>query len=95
MYAYKKMDGKEDKRRKGTKKYIVAEKLSFEDYKNCLFGGKTVYREQMLFENKEHNIYKVNKCKIALNRDDDKMLVQADGITMLVRGHYTVFDDSI
>ena len=41
----------------------------------------------MLFEKKKRKIYTVNKHKIALNRDDDKRLVQADGITTLTRGH--------
>ena len=41
----------------------------------------------MLFENKKHETYTVNKHKIVLNRDDDKRLVQADGITTLARGH--------
>ena len=86
MYAYKKLDNKEDKRCKGTKKCVVAETLTFEDYKKCLFEGNTIYREQMLFENKNHEIYTVNKCKIALNRNDDKRLVQKDGITTLARG---------
>ena len=40
----------------------------------------------MLFENKKHEVYTVNKHKIALNRDDDKRLVQVDGIT-LARGY--------
>ena len=39
----------------------------------------------MLFENKKVNT--VNKHKIGLNRDDDKRLVQADGITTLARGY--------
>ena len=39
----------------------------------------------MLFENKKREVYPVNKRKIALNRDDDKRLVQADGITALAR----------
>ena len=68
MYAYRKIDKEvEEKRCKGTKKCVVAESLTFEDYKTCLFDGKTVYREQMLFENKEHKTYTVNKQKIALN----------------------------
>ena len=68
MYAYRKIDKEvEEKRCKGTKKCVVAESLTFEDYKTCLFDGKTVYREQMLFENKEHKMYTVNKQKIALN----------------------------
>ena len=60
----------EEKRCKGTKKCVVAEGLMFDDYKTCLFDGETVYREQMLFENKKHEVYTVNKHKIALNRDD-------------------------
>ena len=89
MYAYKKIDQikPEDKRCKGTKKCVVAKNLTFNDYKTCLFEGKTIYREQLLFENKKHEIYTVNKTKIALNRDDDKRLVLADGITTLARGH--------
>ena len=88
MYAYRKIDKKvEEKRYKGTKKCVVAEGLTFDDYKTCLFDGETIYREQMLFENKKHEVYTVNKHKIALDRDDDKRLVQADGITTLARGY--------
>ena len=78
MYAYRKLDEKEpeDKRCKGTKKCAVAETLTFENYKKCLFDGKTVYREQMLFEHKNHDVFTVNKCKIALNRDDDKRIIR-------------------
>ena len=61
--------------------------LMFDDYKTCLFDGKTIYRSQMLFENKKHGVYTVIKYKIALNRDDDKRVVQADGITTLARGY--------
>ena len=41
----------------------------------------------MLFENKKHKVCTVNKHKIALNRDNDKRIVQVDGKTTLVRGH--------
>ena len=86
MYAYTKVDkGVEEKRSKGTKKYVVSEGLTFDDYKACLFDGETMCREQMLFENKKHEVYTVNNYKIALNRDDDKRLVQADGITILAK----------
>ena len=43
----------------------------------------------MLFDNKKYKVYTVNKHKIALNRDNDKRLVQADGITTLARGYVT------
>ena len=82
MYAYRKIDKEvEEKRCKGTKKCVVSEGLTFDDYKTCLFDGETIYREQMLLENKKHEVYMVNKYKIALNRDKDKRIVQADGIT--------------
>ena len=92
MYAYRKIDKKveEEKRCKGTKKCVVAEGLTVDDYKTCLFDDETTYKEQMLFENKKHEVYTVNKHKIALNRDDDKRLVQVDGITTLARGHVTL-----
>ena len=41
----------------------------------------------MLFENKKHELYTVNKNKIVLNRDYDKRLVQAEGTTTLARAH--------
>ena len=39
----------------------------------------------MLFANKEHGVYTVSKHNVALNRDDDQRVVQADGITALAR----------
>ena len=41
----------------------------------------------MLFEDKKHEVHTVNKHKIALSRDDDKRLVQVDGMTTLARGY--------
>ena len=87
MYAYRNIDKEvEENRYKGTKKCVVSEGLTFDDYKTCLFDGETIYREQMLFENKKRKVYTVNKHKIVLNRDGDNRVVQADGITTLARG---------
>ena len=66
---------------------MVSEGLTFENYKTYLFDAETIYREQTLFENK---IYTVNKHNIALNRDDDNRILQADGITTLARGYIAV-----
>ena len=41
----------------------------------------------MWFENKKQELYTVNKHKVALNRDDDKRFVQADGVTTFARGY--------
>ena len=72
---------------KGTKKCVVSEGLTFDDYKTFLSDGEAIYREQMLFKNKKHEVYTVSKRKIAINRDDDKRIVQTDGITTLARGY--------
>ena len=40
MYAYK-AGSSESKKCKGIKKCIVHATISLEDYKNCLFSGKT------------------------------------------------------
>ena len=94
MYSYRKTDKKlEDKRCKGTKKCVVAEGLTFADYNTCLSDGNTMYREKILFDNKNHEVYMANKHKIALNRDDDNRVVQADGITRLARGYLASYND--
>ena len=72
---------------KSTKKCVVSEGLTFDYYKTCLFDGESIYTEQMLFENKNHEVHTVNKHKIALNRDDDKRVVQANGTTTLARAY--------
>ena len=41
----------------------------------------------MLFENKKHEVYTVNKRRISPSRDDDNRVVQVDGITTLGRGY--------
>ena len=100
MYAYRKIDrlaaqhehfvACDEKHCKGTKRCVFAEGLTFDDYKTCLFDDETIYGGQMLFENKKHEVYTVNKYKIALNRDDGKRIVQADGTTTLARGYATL-----
>ena len=41
-------DGSDHKKAKGTKKYVIKQKLMFENYKNCLFNNENVYRLQKL-----------------------------------------------
>ena len=73
LYAYRKFDAAEDKKCKGIKKCVVKKTLGFDDYKACLFNpvGASIYRSQLMFRNKKHEVYMVEVNKIALNRDDD------------------------
>ena len=88
LYVYKTLEKTEEKKCKRMKKCMVNKILTFNDYKKCLNDGKNIYRSQLLFQNEDYKIDTSNLNKIALNRDNDKKLVQADQISMLVRGHY-------
>ena len=89
LYAYRKLDNKEDKGCKGIKKCIVKNTISFNDYKNCLLdvNSKSIYRSQLMFRSNKHEIHTVEVNKVALNRDDDKRIVKKDGISTLACGH--------
>ena len=79
MYAYGKIVKKwEENHSKSAKTCVVAKSHNFDDYKTCLFDSETIHKEQMLFENKKHEVYTVNRHKIALDKYDDKRLVQAE-----------------
>ena len=57
LYAYRKLDGKEDKKCKGIKKCAMKKTLGFDDYKKCLFDtvngmgkSKSNYKQQLMFK---------------------------------------------
>ena len=104
LYANRKLDGEEDKRCKGIKKYVVKKTLGFEDYKNCLFGlvddlgkSKNTHRPQLMFRNRKHEVHTVIVSKVALNRDDDKRIAKKDGVTTctLAHGHNSLCWNSL
>ena len=86
MYAYK-VGSSESKKWKGIKKCVVKKTISFEDYKNCLFGGESSYRSQPMFRSSKHEVRALEVNKLALSRDDDKRIT-VDGIASLARGHW-------
>ena len=52
----------------------------FENYKDCLFNDKTVYRSQESFKNYYHDVYTEEANKIALS-SNDKRLQTSDKMT--------------
>ena len=74
-------DGSNHKKAKGTKKCIIKQKLMFENYKDCVFNNKTVYRSQEIFKSYYHDVYSEEVNKIALSSNDDKRLQSSDKIT--------------
>ena len=80
-YSYLDNDGNEYKKSKGTKRCVIKQKRLFQNYKNCLFNNKTVYRSQERFKSYYHDVYTEEVNKIALSNNDDKRLQTFDGIT--------------
>ena len=67
---------------------MVKKTISFEDYKNCLFGGDPSYRSQLMFRSLKHEVSMLEVNKLALSRDDDKCTI-IDRVHSLARGHYS------
>ena len=79
-YLFLTDDGKEDKKAKGTKKFII-KKIKFNDYKKCLLDDKVILKSQQRFISKKHDVYTENINKIALSNNDDKRIVSSNKIS--------------
>ena len=86
-YSYRTDDLVELKMAKGTKKCVIKNMLKFEDHKNCLFGNGKVLRSQQRFKSENHAVYIECINKVALSCDDDKRIVNQDGITSYPYGY--------
>ena len=86
MYTYKTGES-ESKKCKGIKKCVVKKRISFEDYKACLFGGSSSYRSQLMFRSSKHALKTLEVNNLALSRDDNKRTT-VNGINSLARRHY-------
>ena len=83
-YAYLDNYGKNPKKAKGTKKCAIKQKLMFQNFKDCLFDNKNVYRSQQRFKSYNHDVYTEEFNKIALSNNDDKRLQTFDRITTYI-----------
>ena len=56
-------DGSEKNKTKGTKKCVIKYRLMFENYKDCLFKEKTIFKKQQRFKSCYHDMYieEINK----------------------------------
>ena len=65
-YSYLDNDGNNHKKAKGAKKCVIKQKLMFQNFKDCLFNNKNVYRSQQRFKSYNHDVYTEEVNKIAL-----------------------------
>ena len=80
-YAYLMDHGSDHKKVKGTKKYVIKQKIIFENYKDDLFNNEIIYRSEEIFKSYYHDVYTEEVNKIALSSNDDKRLQTFDRIT--------------
>ena len=84
-----KIDGKEGvKKAKGTKKNVVKNSISHEDFNSVLFGKKFAPIQNVSFRSHLHEIFTESMMKVALSAEDDKRIVMEDGVQTLAIGHW-------
>jgi hypothetical protein len=87
LYAYS-VGGKDEKKAKGVAKSVVKKTIQLEDYRRVLFEGSILHRKMVRFGTELHQIYTQEINKVALSGNDDKRIIQEDGISTLAYGHY-------
>ena len=90
LYSYRMFEGKEEKKCKGIKKYVVRKDISHEDYKECLFSKRPQMRKMNVIRSHGHEIFSETVNKIALSANDDKRIILEDRISTLSYGHYKI-----
>ena len=74
-------DDSEKEKAKGIKKCVIKRRFMFENYKDSLFNNKTILKSQLRFKSNQHDVYKEEVNKIALNSNDGKRLQTFDRVT--------------
>ena len=78
---------------KGVKQSVVKKEITFEDYKDCLFGGLAdgkQMRTMNVIRSHRHEVYTEQVNKIALSAEDDKRVILEDHVHTLAHGHYSL-----
>ena len=76
------------KKCKGIKKNVIKDEITFEDYKNCLFGEKELKRKMNLIVHKKHNLYTECVQKVALSSNDDKRIILENKVDTVPYGYF-------
>ena len=71
-----------NKKAKVTKKCVIKRRLMFENYKDCLFNEKTIFKKQQRFKSYYHDMYTEEINKVALSTNDNKRIQTFDMVTI-------------
>ena len=86
-WAYLMDDVSEHKKAKGTKKCVIKRRLKFENYKDCLFNEKTIFKKQQRFKSYYHDMYTEEINKVALSSNDNKRIQTFDKVQHFHKKH--------
>jgi hypothetical protein len=79
------------KRAKGVNRAVVAQQLTVDDYRRCLFNQTVRLTENHRFQSRNHIIYTVSVRKRSMAPFDDKRyVIPEDGVNTLPWGHYKI-----
>ena len=87
LYSYRMYKGSEEKRAKGVKKSVIEKKITFEDYKRCLFSEEPQHRTMNVIRSYKHEVYTEEVNKVALDSQDDKRIILEDKFSTHSHGY--------
>ena len=78
-YSYLDNYGNDHKKAKGTKKCVIKQQLMFQNFKDCLFNNKNLYRSQQRFK--------------SYNQDDNSEVKKSKGTKKCVIKRELIFEN--
>jgi hypothetical protein len=75
------------KKAKGNKKCVVEKEVSFQNYVDTLYTGRSLTHSQVGFRSESHQVYTTRVTKTSLSALDTKRFICDGGITSLAYGH--------
>ena len=64
---------------------VIKRRFMFENYKDCLFFEKTIFKKQQRFKSYDHNVYTKEINKVALSSDGNKRIQTFDKVTTFLQ----------
>ena len=74
-------DGSAHKKAKGTKRCVIKRRLPFENYKDCLFNEKAIFKKQQRFKSYYHDMNAEEINRVALSSNDYKRVQTFNRVT--------------
>lgn len=95
MYSVKIQGEDTIKKAKGVKTRVVKNKITYEDYKDCLFNQTIKKVHQNTIRSRLHVVRTEKQEKIALSPHDDKRHLLPNDTNTLSWGHWSIIDEDL